>query len=148
KYSWYHNTSICGTMKIHKIQCSKNADCDCGSLDFVEQYKYLGVIIDSKISWSIHVNYIAKKFRFCNIMLYKLKYSAGIKFKKLLYYSGSQSRIQDCNTSYASASQDALRPVAKAQDYSFRFIRLNSQSNALSSSLVDLKILDGNNLRY
>src|SRR5690606_37408349 len=79
KYNWYKTNESYERVKIHKLHCKNYTDCDCDYLEFVEQYKYLGVMIDQKLSWSCHVNYIANKLRICNVMLYKLKYAANIK---------------------------------------------------------------------
>jgi len=80
-------------------------------------------------------------------MLYKMRYAANIKFKKLIYYSFFQTHIQYCITSYASAFKNALNPIIVAQKYSLRLIKVTRHSN-LSSNLLDLKNLSFNNLCY
>src|SRR5690606_36870241 len=61
RYSWCKSDACFDKIFIHSYTCSNRVDCACDYLEYVDRYKYLGVIIDSKLSSSCHVNYICKK---------------------------------------------------------------------------------------
>ena len=47
-------------------------NCDCPSIESVDTYKYLGIIIDKAISWKPHVDYLLGKLRFCLLIVSRL----------------------------------------------------------------------------
>ena len=63
------------TLKIHKKAISES-----------EYIKYLGIMVDSTLSWNIHIDKIAKISRATGL-LYKIRPFVNNKTLKMLYYS-------------------------------------------------------------
>lgn len=60
----------------HSYQCLHNKSkvgCSCDSLEMVENYKYLGLIIDHHFSWKQHINKVCDKLRSVLVKFYHLK---------------------------------------------------------------------------
>ena len=53
----------------------------------VTETKFLGVIIDNKLCWKAHINYISKKISKSISLLKMLKYTFPSRILKSMYYS-------------------------------------------------------------
>src|SRR5436190_18267556 len=51
------------SIKLHLCDDYESEVCDCGVIDSVNTYKYVGVIIDSRLSWSSHIQYVNGRLR-------------------------------------------------------------------------------------
>ena len=54
-------------------------------VDEVNSVKYLGLVLDSHLSWNEHIDLIASKIRSVIGVLYKLKLSLSVNMKKMIY---------------------------------------------------------------
>ncbi|KAG8295622.1 hypothetical protein J6590_076166 [Homalodisca vitripennis] len=70
-------------MLLHSCGDSLNTACDCQLIERVDQYKYLGVIIDAKLKWEPHLPY--KKRCECGLKL-------SIKFTNAYYVANTLYR--------------------------------------------------------
>ena len=86
-YGCYKNSipSSC-KIQIHKHLCDKN-NCDCHALDRVDETKYLGVWLDSNLSWTTHVNCVANKVRYMIYVFYKLQKILNVKQLYIIYHA-------------------------------------------------------------
>src|SRR5690606_26794792 len=98
---------------IHKPDC--NSNCNCDVLEQVEQFKHLGVIIDKKLSWKLHVNYLLQKVRFSVLVIYKIKNIARVRLMKLLYCSFFQPYLQYCLVAYRCTYDNVIKPLLTLQ---------------------------------
>ena len=64
------------TLKIYKNAISEK-----------DHVKYLGILIDSSLSWSNHIDNVSTKISKSIGLLYKIRYFVDIKILKTLYYS-------------------------------------------------------------
>ena len=64
------------TIKLHKNAISEK-----------DSVKYLGIIIDSTLSWQFHIESISKKLSRAVGLIYKIRPFINIKIMKILYYS-------------------------------------------------------------
>ena len=64
------------TLKIHKKTISES-----------EYIKYLGIMVDSTLSWNIHIDKISKTISRAKGLLYKIRPFINNKMLKMLYYS-------------------------------------------------------------
>ena len=91
--------------------------------------KYLGVIIDDKLSWKDHITYLKSKLSRNCYAIGKLKQYVGISTLKLVYYSLFYSYLQYCITSWGGAAKSNLDPFNKVHE---RVVHYISQMPALS----------------
>ena len=82
-------------------------------LPFVKSAKYLGVEIDSKLSWSNHIDGLCKKLSAQLYILRKLKQIFPTDDINCVYYGIFQSIIDYCITVWGSAAQKYLCKIQK-----------------------------------
>ena len=59
-------------------------------IEETDNVKYLGVHLDNKLSWKIHINILTRKFsKVCGAM-YKLRHYVPLSTLQLVYYSHLQ----------------------------------------------------------
>jgi hypothetical protein len=63
------------------------------SLNFVPKVKYLGVLIDQRLNFSEHVDFIVKKFSAIVGILFKLRNVLPPSVRKIIYFSLIHSHI-------------------------------------------------------
>ena len=77
--------------------------------------RYLGVYIDSNISWKSHINYIAKKIKRSIDILSKLCYFLNTKTLLSLYYTLLEPFFNFCVIAWGNAYQSTLQPLSNLQ---------------------------------
>ena len=78
---------------LHAIKCGVINGCSCQALKFVNEYKYLRVIFDSKMSFKQHIYKLANSIR---KLFYKFKILRDIlsyEILRMVYFSLSQSLL-------------------------------------------------------
>ena len=89
----------------------------------VDDTKFLGLTIDSKLSWREHISEVQKKIiKQCGI-LYHIRDSLTIKAMTQLYYSLVYPHITYCHVVWGGLSDHRLNPINLSQK---RFIRVLS----------------------
>ena len=108
--------------------------------------KFLGVIVDNKLSWASHIKYISNKISKSLSIIRYLRYSFPTKILKSLYMSLVLPYISYCNIIWCSAFKTVLNPVLILQK---KCIRTITKSDFLahtkplfkSSQLLDINKL-------
>ena len=128
------------TLKIHKKAISES-----------EYIKYLGIMVDSTLSWNIHIDKISKTTSRATGLLYKIRPFVNNKTLKMLYYSLVYPHLNYVTEVWGSADPIHLTRIfilqkgivrmlthneVKQNDYSFL------SSNPLFLKLEILKIQD------
>ena len=83
---------------INKYYFDNNIYIDNKLLNRVEFYTFLGMYIDAKLNWKVHIDYICKRVSKFIAILHKLKFSLSIKSLKLLYNAFILSNLSYCIT--------------------------------------------------
>ena len=94
--------------------------------------KFLGVIVDNKLSWQPHIRYISNKISKSLSILRYLRYSFPMYILKTLYLSLVLPYIMYCNIIWGSAFKTVLRPIFILQKKCLRTI---TKSNFLAHTL-------------
>jgi len=96
--------------------------CSCEVLELTDTIKYLGVTLDSRMSYHQHIQAICSKLRSAAFAVSRLSY---LKFPfpilRLIYYSLAESHLNYCIEAWGLASDTALKPLIHIQN---RLIRL------------------------
>ena len=91
-------------------------------LEKCTSYKYLGVLLDDKLSWKPHIDYICNKIsKMCGIFA-KLRYSTNLHLLTSVYYALVASHLQYCNLVWGDAAESILDPLSKIQNRIVRII--------------------------
>jgi hypothetical protein len=111
----------------HDHQCiHRNVElpitCDCSCVDVVDNYVYLGLTIDNKFKWDLHVNKICKRLRSIAGKLYRIKYFVPRTTLKVIYKSLAESLIRYGIGSWGNCTNTNLKRVMLAQKSILRLI--------------------------
>lgn len=96
---------------LHTCSGADPVNCNCQIIERVYQYKYLGVIIDSKLRWENHVNLIKSKLRKMIFIFYQLSQILNEKDLKVIYYAYVQSYLQYGLIAWGGSFQSILEPL-------------------------------------
>ncbi|KAG7302273.1 hypothetical protein JYU34_013767 [Plutella xylostella] len=108
----------------HSYDCLHNrlAHCKCDALEFVKQYKYLGLTIDTNMSWKTHIKEVCKKLR---CILGKFYYLSGIVSRSTLlsvYYALFDSVVSYGLSSYGHTFKTYLDEIKSLQIRCSKFL--------------------------
>ena len=114
-----------------------------------EKYiKYLGILIDSNLSWKPHINYILKKVkRNCGI-LSKIRYFVDLKTRTKLYYSLIYPFLIYGILAWGSTYPTTLDPLFKLQKKVIRVITFSSFDEKHSPLFKRLDIIKLNDITF
>ena len=93
-------------------------------VDNVSTFKYLGMIIDSHLSFDKHVDFIVEKSTNKLGMLYKTRWLFNLATAKMLYNALILPHFDFGNTVYTVASQQHLNRLQVVQNVAARLIPL------------------------
>ena len=82
----------------------------------VDQFKYLGVILDNKFSWNHHINYLVTKLSQVAGILYKVRCLLPLKSRILIYNSLAGSYLNYGILAWGSATQTSLHKIKTLQN--------------------------------
>ena len=84
--------------------------------------KFLGVQIDSQLSWKMHINYICKKLSKCTAILLKARKVLGKSCLTTLYYTFAYPYFIYCNHVWGNTYQTNLEKLMVVQKKMVRII--------------------------
>ena len=100
---------------IHACNTTFNNNCSCPSLDNVSVIKYLGVLIDSTLSFKYHIEQLAERTRKLIYVFRKLRNVANPSVLRTVYCALCQSILSYCITSWGGVSKSTLMTIERAQ---------------------------------
>ena len=112
-------------------------------------FKFLGVVLDSKLTWKSHIAIIRSKLSSVCGILFQLKNKINTSVAKLIYNSIAQPHLLYCSVIWSSAFSTNLNCLRIIQKKLVRFImkrRRNEHTNPLFKQLQILKLDDLFNL--
>ena len=91
-------------------------------IEHVHEARFLGVIVDDKLTWSKHIAAVRSKMcRYLGIM-YKIKHQLPIKARLQIYHSFIQSHINFCSLVWGFASKSHIESLFTIQKKAMRAI--------------------------
>jgi hypothetical protein len=127
-------------LKFHNINCS-TINCDCQIIEQVSSFKYLGVTLDEKLSWEIHISDLHKKLRSSIRTFYFLRNFCDESLLRSLYFALIHSRLQYGIQCWGGTFKYLIDRLRVTQNF---FLRIILRKNLRDSSFPlynDLKIL-------
>ena len=118
------NFTKCDFLRITKKKCPITASYTIGEnvIQEVSHIKYLGVIIDSQLSWSEHIKAIAKKANAVKGFLHRNISSCPTRIKLNCYKSLVRPILEYAAVVWAPHTLSAITSIEKIQRYATRFI--------------------------
>ena len=80
-------------LKLNSLTPQVNVNCSAGSIKIVTKVKYLGVIIDNKLNFKDHMNFVKTKITRSVGILGKLEYYLNLTSLLKLYHALNHSHI-------------------------------------------------------
>ena len=105
--------------------------------------KYLGVLIDSTLSWNHHVFQLSKKLSRAVGILYKLRPFVNAKIMKSVYYALFYSHVVYAIEVWGSANETILTTIAILQKRIIRLITYKDQFPLIPGPLIHSSPLFG-----
>ena len=107
----------------------------------VSEMKYLGVILDNKLNWHNHVQYVCTKLAKAAGIIYKVRNKAPQNVLMLLYHSLVGTYLKYGIASWGSAKTTALSKLRSLQNKVVRYITHSSRFTNVTSEYKKLGIL-------
>jgi hypothetical protein len=92
-------------------------------IERVDDFKYLGLQIDSKLLWNDHVDRILKEITPFVGILRRIRYSVDQKTLMSIYYAYIHSRLCYCLPVWSSCSMDKKMRLQRAQNKAIKLIK-------------------------
>lgn len=102
-------------IKIHGYDCGSDDNCCCPSITKVASTKYLGIVLDQRLTWQSHIDLVAGRIRKLTWIFKMLRHVADKKLLKLVYIALAQSIITYCLTVWGGALKTKFLMVERAQ---------------------------------
>ena len=118
------NFTKCNFLRITKRKCPITASYAVGEnvIQKVSHIKYLGVTIDSQLSWNEHLKAIAKKANAVKGFLHQNISSCPTRIKLNCYKSLVRPILEYAAVVWAPHTLSAITSIEKIQKYATRFI--------------------------
>ena len=107
----------------------------------VTETKFLGVIIDNKLCWKAHINYISKKISKSISLLKMLKYTFPSRILKSMYYSFVYPYFTYCNLIWGGAAKTHLESLILLQKKCVRIINKVGYYDSTKPLFIELNLL-------
>ena len=94
-------------------------------IEKVNEFRYLGLIIDSNLTWNSHIDHVIKKVKPYIGVFKRIAYICNDHVKKLLYYSFFHSHIMYLITVWSGTSNQNIKKIKTLQNKCIRNLFLN-----------------------
>ena len=111
------------------------------TLSETQHFKYLGVLLDQKVSWIQHISYVKNKISKGMGIMYKARRYLGSKSLVNLYHSCIYPYLIYCIESWGNAAHCHLDPLFKLQNKIIRIITFSDHNAHTELIFNDLNIL-------
>ena len=110
-------------------------------IEYVSSIRFLGVIMDDKLKFNIHIKEVSKKISKNLGVLYKLKDFVPSNTLLTVYRSIIESYINYCNLIFGNAAITHLTPLVTAQKKAVRIVAKKPPLSHTNPIFFDLKLL-------
>ena len=133
------NIDKCHVMIISGRNTSRyslNIDFDGVKIPHVRSAKYLGVVIDSELKWTYHINELSSRLSSRLYILRKLRKNLPYNNFNCIYYAIFQSCIDYCLSVWGSTSEKHLNHLQKLQKRAARIVTQNFNWDESSINII------------
>ena len=110
-------------------------------IDKVTQCKFLGVTVDHKLDWDIHIAGLTKKVAKSIGIMNRIKKFLNKAALKTMYFAFIYPLLLYCNCIWGNASKQILWPLHKLQKVAIRLIGMVGRRESTGPILKENKIL-------
>ena len=107
----------------HKATCNNYELKLCGrTIKQVKQTKFLGVIIDEKLNWAPHIEYLTNKLKSCVGIINRIRDCVPSTMHKSIYHTLFESHLAYGITVWGGVSKNTLNPLITIQKKCIRIL--------------------------
>jgi len=106
-----------------------------------DSIKYLGVIIDIKLSWKPQISSLCGKLSQACGVVCKIRHFADMKILRLIYFSLFHSHLQYCIIDWRRAYKNVIRPVRVLQNRILKYMTFSKRTSSANNIFKLLRIL-------
>ena len=132
------------------LHTNTTLSCTCAiDIEVVEFHKYLGITLDSRLTWQDHINNVSKNMRQGNAAIKRLKYVLPFPTLKIVYHSLIESVISYGIESWGTSENSYINKLQKIQNTIVKTIlsnKLNRKYKSLDEKYKCAQILTISNL--
>lgn len=103
------------SLRLHSCRSTTNTTCGCTVLECVDHIKYLGIVIDHRLTFDDHIDTLRSRLRKLMHIFKRLGTVADPKTLRIVYLALCQSVISYCIVCWGSAAVTRLIKVERAQ---------------------------------
>ena len=108
--------------------------------------KYLGVIIDNKLSWKPHIDQVVGKLSKGCWAVCRIRPYVNLHTLKIIYYSLIYPHLQYCVASWGLAAQTHLNSIITKQKRIIKIMTFNSMTSSSNPIFIELNLLKFNDI--
>ena len=112
------------------------------------EFKYLGVIIDNKLNWQKHVDYIASKLAKIAGVIYKLRTKAQSSTLTLIYNSLDGSYLSYGILAWGNCASSTLIKLQSLQNKILRYMTFTDSFTSIKPAYKNRKVLNVENVSF
>ena len=109
-------------IRIHQEDCKDQRNCLCDGIQNVQKTKYLGTVVDEKLSWKDHQDRLTGQLRAATATIVKLRQATSIKTTVTAYKALFDSNIRYCILAYMSTFRTSIESISRIQNNVMRKI--------------------------
>lgn len=128
-------------LQMHKSH-QDDGHCDCPEIQKCSSIKYLGVIVDFKLTWQEHIEATTKRIRKLFFKFHHLKNILNFNVSKIVYYALVQSIIQYGIIVWGGAYKKHIHQLIVAQKTIIKIILKKPKRYSSTQTYLDAQILD------
>lgn len=114
--------NLSNKIKLHVNGADCPGSCDCIALEQVDSWKYLGLHLDSKLTWAKQLRHVNNKIRrLCLLLYYASKYFGRMHLNRI-YKALVEPNLRYGLTQWSSAGTEALIPIERLQRKAIRTV--------------------------
>lgn len=134
---------IIDKLTFHEVQCDRLEDlCSCtNKINSSKTANYLGIIIDSNLKWTYHIEKLCSKIRSLLYKFRQLKEILTPKNKRIIYQALVESILQYGIISWGSAYDSTINSLFIAQKLVIKIILNKSRRYSTSSLFQEFGVL-------
>lgn len=111
----YNNSQPNLNIKIHTCSTLDNLNCSCPQINQISSTKYLGILIDQRLSWHLHVELLMTRIRKFIWFFKCLRHLTTPELLKQIYVSLVQSVLVYCISVWGGATKTKFLDLERAQ---------------------------------
>lgn len=125
----------------HSYNCIGNQCSSCLKINWVHEFKYLGICVDSNLNWKLHINKLSKYMCYILQKFYLLRNVCPVRVMNSVYYALVQSKLQYGITCWGGAYYSTIKPLVMLQKHTIRIISHKSRLSSAWPIFLENRIL-------